>query len=632
MGKQLGGVMITLMLAGAFFPFEGVLSQTRERSTVSAQDMWNLADLYPSDAAWKQAKESLTARFDQVLQFKGKVASSAATLLACLEFNSAVSKEFGRLSSYAARKSDEDIHIAANLAMRQEMTQLATDYSSRASFIEPELVQMDKATIERYLVEEPRLAPYKMYLSDLQRRKAHKLSEKEERIMAEAGLMADGPYTIYGVFNNTEMPFPEATLTDGTKIKLDKTGYMRYRALPKREDRKIVFETFWPAFAKFKQTYGAQLYANVKTDMFNARTRGYGSCLESALDPYNIPTDVYRTLIRNVNDNLGSFHRYLALRKRMLGVDTLRYMDLYAPVVKGVDLQYTYSQAQKLVLEALKPLGKPYADAIRKAMNERWIDVYPTTGKCSSPSAYSTGDEYDVHPYILLNFNGLFNDVSTLAHELGHSMHSYFSNKTQPFPTANYSTFVAEVASTFNEALLIDKMLKEIRDDDVRLSLLMEYLDNIKGTVFRQTQFAEYELAIHEMAEKGRPLTGDVLTQIYGDILKKYYGHDKGLCRIDDYVNVEWAYIPHFYYNFYVYQYSTSFTASTALSEKVLTGEKGAVEKYLQFLSSGGSDYPIEILKKAGVDMTTPDPFQKTMQAMNRTMDEIEKILKKKGM
>ncbi|HEX9935299.1 MAG TPA: M3 family oligoendopeptidase, partial [bacterium] len=342
--------------------------------------------------------------------------------------------------------------------------------------------------------------------------------------------------------------------------------------------------------------------------------------------------DVYRTLIRNVNDNLGSFHRYLALRKRMLGVDTLRYMDLYAPVVKGVDLQYTYSQAQKLVLEALKPLGKPYADAIRKAMNERWIDVYPTTGKCSSPSAYSTGDEYDVHPYILLNFNGLFNDVSTLAHELGHSMHSYFSNKTQPFPTANYSTFVAEVASTFNEALLIDKMLKEIRDDDVRLSLLMEYLDNIKGTVFRQTQFAEYELAIHEMAEKGRPLTGDVLTQIYGDILKKYYGHDKGLCRIDDYVNVEWAYIPHFYYNFYVYQYSTSFTASTALSEKVLTGEKGAVEKYLQFLSSGGSDYPIEILKKAGVDMTTPDPFQKTMQAMNRTMDEIEKILKKKGM
>jgi oligoendopeptidase F len=630
MCQKLGGLMLMLTLSAAFFQAETVMSQSRERSLVPVQDTWNLGDLYPTDAAWRQAKENLVGRFDQVLQFKGKAASSASTLLACLDFNSNLSKEFGRLRSYASMKSDEDVRMAANLAMTQEVSQIGTDYSSKASFIEPELVRMDKATIEKYIAEEPKLAPYKMYLFDLQRRKAHMLSEKEEKIMAESRLMADGPYTINSVFSNAELPYPQATLTDGTAIKLDQAGYTRYRALPKREDRKIVFETFWPAIAKFKQTFGAQLYANVKTDMFNARTRGYASCLESALDPGNIPVEVYRALVRNVNANLGSFHRYLALRKRMLGVDTLRYFDLYSPVVKGVDLQYDYAQSNKLILEALKPLGKPYTEVVKKAMAERWVDVYPTTGKRSG--AYSNGSAYDVHPYILLNYNGLFDDVSTLAHELGHTMHSYFSNKAQPFPTSDYSIFVAEVASTFNEALLIDKMLKDIKDDDVRLSLLMEYLDNIKGTVFRQTQFAEYELAIHEKAEKGEPLTGDVLTQVYGDIVRRYYGHDKGVCRIDDYIDVEWAYIPHFYYNFYVYQYSTSFTASTALSEKVLAGEKGAVEKYLQFLSDGGSDYPIEILKKAGVDMTSAEPFQKTMQAMNRTMDEIDKILKKKGM
>jgi oligoendopeptidase F len=629
MCKQSGGLMLMLMFSAAFFKADNVQSQSRERSTVSVQDTWNLADLYPSDAAWKQAKDGMVGRFDQILQFKGRVASSASTLLACLQFNADLSREFGRLRNYASMKSDEDVRIAANLAMQQEVSQIATDYSSKSSFIEPELVQMDKATIGKYLAEEPKLAPYQMYLFDIQRRKAHMLSEKEEKIMAESQLMADGPYTINSVFSNAEMPYPRATLTDGTVVKLDQAGYSRYRALAKREDRKIVFETFWPVFAQFKQTFGTQLYANVKTDMFNARTRGYASCLESALDPGNIPVEVYRSLIRNINDNLGSFHRYLNLRKRMLGVDTLRYFDLYSPVVKGVDLKYDYAQAEKLIVDAFKPLGKPYTDVVKKSIAERWIDVYPTTGKRSG--AYSSDGAYDVHPYILLNYNGLFDDVSTLAHELGHTMHSYFSNKTQPYPTADYSIFVAEVASTFNEALLIDKMLKDIKDDDIRLSLLMEYLDGIKGTVFRQTQFAEYELAIHEKAEKGEPLTGDVLTQMYGDILKKYYGHDKNVCHIDDYVNVEWAYIPHFYYNFYVYQYSTSFTASTALSEKVLAGEKGSVDRYLQFLSGGGSDYPIEILKKAGVDMTTADPFRKTMQAMNRTMDEIEKILKKKG-
>jgi len=313
----------------------------------------------------------------------------------------------------------------------------------------------------------------------------------------------------------------------------------------------------------------------------------------------------------------------------MLGVETLKYSDVYAPVVKGIDLKYTFDEAKKLVLDSVKPLGSSYGRVAAKAFKERWIDVYPTPGKRAG--AYSSGSAYDVHPYILLNYNGQYDDVSTLAHELGHTMHSYYSNKTQPYPTADYSIFVAEVASTFNEALLIDKMLKEIKDDDTRLSLLMNYLDGIKGTVFRQTQFAEFELRIHEKAERGEPLTGDVLSELYGEILKKYYGHDKGICHIDDLYTVEWAYVPHFYYNFYVYQYSTSFTASIALAEKVLGKEKGAVGKYIEFISSGGSDYPIELLKKAGVDMTGAEPFNKTMTAMNRTMDEIEAILDKKG-
>jgi len=298
-------------------------------------------------------------------------------------------------------------------------------------------------------------------------------------------------------------------------------------------------------------------------------------------------------------------------------------------VVKGVDLKYTFDEAKELVLDSVKPLGSSYGRVVEKAFKERWIDVYPTPGKRAG--GYSNGSAYDVHPYILLNYNGQYDDVSTLAHELGHTMHSYYSNKTQPYPTADYSIFVAEVASTFNEALLIHKMLEEIKDDDTRLSLLMNYLDGIKGTVFRQTQFAEFELRIHEKAERGEPLTGDVLNDIYGEILKKYYGHDKGVCHIDDLYVVEWAYVPHFYYNFYVYQYSTSFTASTALAEKVLGKEKGAVGKYIEFISSGGSDYPIELLKKAGVDMTGAEPFNKTMTAMNRTMDEIEAILEKKG-
>lgn len=367
----------------------------------------------------------------------------------------------------------------------------------------------------------------------------------------------------------------------------------------------------------------------MKKDMFQAKARNYASSLESALYPNNIPVEVYHSLVDNVHKNLSAFQRYLRIKKRMLGVDTLKYLDLYAPVVKDVDLKYTYDEATKIVLEALKPLGKDYVATIRKAIDERWVDVYPTPGKQSG--AFSNGSNYDGHPYVFLNYTDLYGDVSTLAHELGHSMQSYLSNRKQPYPLASYQIFVAEVASTFNEVLLFNYMIKNVTNDDVKLSLLMNWLDGFKGTLFRQTQFADFELKIHEAAEKGLPLTGDTFSRMYLDMVKEYYGADQGICKIDKYIEMEWAFIPHFYYNFYVYQYSTSFTASIALAEKVMSGDSNALKRYIDFLSAGGSKYPIDLLKDAGVDMTTSAPFDKAIESMNKVMDEIEKILDKKG-
>lgn len=619
-------IVLTVLLP---FLQANVAVYARDRSEIPAKETWNLEDLYPSDEAWNDSKEKLVEQFDDVLAYKGKLAGSPSLLLECLNFNSNLGKEFSRLHSYSAMKADEDTRNSKYLAMRQETEQLATDYGSKASFIEPELAKMDKAQIDAFIAKKPGLKIYKMYLYDIQRTKAHTLSEKEEKILAETGLIAGAPASIYSILSNAELPYPTVELSDGTAAELTKAGYARHRASPNRVDRELVFGAFWNVFNDFRRTFGVQLYSNVKKDMFYARTRGYGSSLESALDRNNIPTDVYMALIENVNKNLDSFHRYLKLKKRMLGVATLKYSDVYAPVVEGIDLKYSYDEAKALVIDAAEPLGRSYVRVVEKALDNRWVDVHATPGKRAG--AYSNGSAYDVHPYVLLNYNGQYDDVSTLAHELGHAMHSYHSNKEQPYATADYSIFVAEVASTFYEALLIDKMLKEIKEDDVRLSLLMNYLDGIKGTVFRQTQFAEFELLIHEKAEKGEPLTGDIFSELYGDILRKYYGHDKGVCHIDDLYAVEWAYIPHFYYNFYVYQYSTSFTASTALSENVLSKKKGAVKKYIEFISAGGSKYPIDLLRDAGVDMTKAEPFDKTMVVMNRTMDEIEAILEKKG-
>ncbi len=361
-----------------------------------------------------------------------------------------------------------------------------------------------------------------------------------------------------------------------------------------------------------------------------AKERKYESALQYSLDASNIPVSVYHRLIDGIDKNLPAFHRYLKLRQRILKLDQLHYYDLYAPLVSSVNLSYTPEEAQKMVLAAVAPLGTEYTSVVQRAYDNRWIDLFPNDGKRSG--AYSEGGAYDIHPYMLINYNGKYTDVSTLAHEMGHTMQSYFSNKNQPYPLANYPIFVAEVASTFNENLLINYMLKNIKDDDARLSLLGNYLENIKGTVFRQAQFAEFELRMHEMAAKGQPVTGAALAKLYLDITRKYYGHDQKVCIVDDYIANEWSYIPHFYRDFYVYQYSTSFTASLALSEKVQSGDPAATRRYLAFLSAGGSKYPIDLLKDAGVDMTTDEPLDLTVRAMNRVMDEIDAILARRKM
>ncbi|HUL44131.1 MAG TPA: oligoendopeptidase F [Bacteroidota bacterium] len=618
---------LLLCLVVLVFGGQLMFSQERDRSKVPDRYKWNLAEIYPTDDAWKQAKEKFLADLPSIEKYKGTLSSSSQSLLGCLELVNDLAKDYSRLAVYASMSSDQDTRDSKYLAMQQEMTQIGSTFAAKASYIEPEILKIDRTTIDGFVQSEPKLGIYKHYLDDIVRRKAHTRSEGEEKIIADAGLMADGPGNIFGVFSDADFPYADITLSDGKTMKLDKPTFSLLRPSTNREDRKKAFEVFFNRLDDYRRTFGTQLYAEVKKDMFYMQARDYKSSVETALDGPNIPVQVYQSLVDNVNRNLPTFYRYLNLRKRILGLDTLHYYDLYAPLVAGVDLKYTIDEAEKHVLAALKPLGNDYVSVVKKALSERWVDYYPTTGKRAG--AYSNGGAYDVHPYMLLNYNGKYDDVSTLAHEMGHTMHSYYSNKNQPYVNSQYATFVAEVASTFNEALLIDYMLKQIKDDKVRLSLLGNYLEGIKGTVFRQTQFAEFELKIHELAEKGESLTGDKLDEVYYDITKKYYGSDKGICIVDDNVKSEWAYIPHFYYDFYVFQYATSFTASAALSEKVLSGDEAARDRYLKFISSGSSDYPIELLKNAGVDMTTSAPFDLTMKKMNRVMDEMEEILTK---
>ena len=618
---------VILLMAITLFFVTNSFSQ-KSRTEIPETATWDLTGLYPSDEAWREALNTLSPKLDEVDKFKGTLTQSASKLLQALQYNSELSKEAIKLYIYSSMHSDLDTRDMKYSGMEKELQQLFSTYGAKAAFVQPEILSAQWETIDGFIKAEPKLEDYRMGLEDMFRTKKHTLSEPEERIMALSGMVTSVPQSVYGTFSDAEMPKPEVLLSNGEKVKVGTSEYSRYRASGNRDDREKVFKAYWDNWANYKASYGEMLYGNVKTNMFQAKARHYESALEAALYPDNIPVEIYHSLVDNVNKSLPAFHRYLKIKKRMMGVDTLKYLDLYAPVVKDVDLKYTYEEAAKIIVESLKPLGDEYVSTVKKAITERWIDVYPTEGKRSG--AYSNGAHYEGHPYILLNYNDLYNDVSTLTHELGHTMHSYFSNNKQPYPNARYATFVAEVASTFNEVLLFNHILGTVTDDDVKLSILMNWLDNFKGTLFRQTQFAEFELKIHEEAEQGKPLTGDRFASIYKEIVNKYYGHDQGICHVDDYIHMEWAFIPHFYNSFYVFQYSTSFTASISLAEKVMNGGPEALKSYMEFLSAGGSDYPVELLKKAGVDMNSSEPFEKTTASMNKVMDEIEKILDKK--
>ncbi len=622
-------IRIAALLAALALAVASVPALATERSEIPDQYKWKTSDLYPTEDAWYQAKDDIAAHIPKMAAYQGRLGASATELADALETFMGLSQDLARLRIYASFRKDEDARLGKPREMNQIAQQLSVEFGTAVSYVRPEILAAGGDKVRGFLGREKRLAPFRPWLEDLLRWEPHTLSAAEEKVASEARIMAGGPSAAYYTFKNADMPYPEITLSNGEKVRLDDAAYTQYRALPDRADREKVFRAFWARHGEYERTLGTTLDNEVKTHIFDKNVHKFGSSLEASLFESNLPTSVYTQLVADVHKNLPTLHRYLRLRQRMMGVDTLRYSDLYAPIIKEVDLKYTPEQAQELVLAALAPLGTDYVGTLRNGFQSGWVDWLPSTGKQSG--AYSEG-VYGVHPFQLQNFTGLYEEVSTLAHESGHSMHSYLSDRTQPYASHDYTTFVAEVASTLNENLLLHYMLDRTRDRDTRLFLLGSYLDNLRLTLFRQVLFAEFELKIHELAEKGEPLTGERLSVIYLGLLKDYYGDAQNVCRIDDLYGAEWAYIQHFYMNFYVFQYATSITASAEIAAQMRAEKKATKTRdaYLAMLSMGSSRYPIDELKSVGVDMTTSAPFDAAMREMNAVMDEMERLTAKK--
>jgi oligoendopeptidase F len=619
--------MLSLLALAA--PATPAAAAAKDRSQIPEKYRWNLSDLFADEAAWKASRDALAKRIPELARFRGTLGESPASMFAALDAIWKAQLDLERLYVYASSRADEDTRAPGPLELRQSAEQLSVDIGSATSWLQPEILALDPQTVRGFLAADRRLEPWRFFLDDTLRMRPHTLSEAEERVVADAGDLSGAGSTIYGLLANADLPWPTVKLSDGEEVRLDQSAYALHRQSRVAADRDRVFQAFFGALKGYERTIGASLFATVKAQSFTRKVRRYESNLEAALFPNAIPTAVYRQLVADVRRSLPTFHRYLALKKRMLGVEQLRYQDLYVPMVASVDLRFDPDEARAITLAAVAPLGKKYVEGLRRGFESGWTDYLPSTGKRSG--AYSTG-VYGVHPFQLLNFNGRYEDLSTLAHESGHSMHTALSYEAQPYPTSGYAIFVAEVASTLNENLLLHHMLGRTKDEATRLALLGSYLDGVKGTLFRQTQFADFELAMHEKAERGETLTGENLSRLYLDTVRAYYGHDRGVCQVDDLLAIEWAFIPHFQRPFYVYQYATSFVASTALArvirEEAAAG-KGSAKRdaYLRMLSAGGSKYPVDLLREAGVDMTTSKPFDATVAEMNATMDEMEKIL-----
>ena len=615
-------VLFSLTIITSTFP------QAPERKDVPDKYKWNLADMYKDISDWHADIKKVELKINEFTSYKSKLSKNSKTLLDALNTYFEMLKTFYKASTYAENLSNEDVNISENQALTQKLSAVGTKFGEASAFLQPEILSIPKEKIDKFLKEQPQLEQYSMFIDNIQRLRSHTLSEAEEKILASFGLIAGNQSTVYSIFNDSEKPTAKVTLSDGSTVDLSSSEYTRVRSVNNRDDRKKVFEKFFNSYGDFKNTLGANLAGKVKKDWVFAKDRKYKSSLEASLNSDNLPTEVYTTLINQINKNLPTLYRFLDLKKRMLGVDTLHYYDLYTPLVKEVDMKFTIEQGEQLILDALKPLKSDYLATVKKAFDDRWIDFIPTAGKRSG--AYSTGGAYEVHPYILTNWNDDYESVSTLAHELGHTMHSYYSNTTQPFAKSDYATFVAEIASTTNETLLNNYMVEHAKSDEEKLYLLGSYLDLLRTTIFRQTSFAEFELEIHKRIEEGQSLTGEDICKIYYDIVKKYYGNDSGHCVVDPYIQYEWAYIPHFLgYSYYVFQYSTSLIYATAFAEKIISEGTTAVDNYYKILKGGGSKYAVDLIKDAGIDPLSSEAFDLTMKKMNKVMDEIEEILNK---
>ncbi len=598
-------------------------SSLPSRKEIEEKYKWNLSDIYKSDEDWENDFKWVSSRLPEYSKYIGKLSKDADTLYACLKFDEETGIKLERLHLYSMLSHDGDMSVTKYQAMDDRVNSLYTQVSTASSFIRPELMKIPEDKLLQIISSRPELKIYEHFIKNLIRSKAHTLDEEQEKLLSLAGETVQASYNTFSIFTNADLTFPTLKDERGNDVRMTHGRYYAAMYSKDRKFRERAFNAYYKPYEDFKNTFSSLLSGNIKSKIFTSRARKYNSVREGSLEENNIPISVYDNLVDTANENLAPLHKWASLKKRLLKIDELHPYDVYVSLFnQAKSKKYSYEEAMDIVIDAMKPLGDDYINSLCKAFNDRWIDVFETQAKRNG--AYSSGTTFGVHPYLLLNWNGLLNDVFTLAHELGHNMHSYYTGQNQPYPYANYSIFVAEVASTFNESLLLNHLIKNTTDEKEKLFLLEKYLNNITATFYRQVMFAEYEMKIYNMAESGEALTSDNLSQLYVDIYKKYWGPEM---VITDNKKYTWARIPHFYYNFYVYQYATGFAASETLSEKVLNEGKTAVDKYLNFLKSGSSDYSINLLAAAGVDMNSPLPVIAATKKMNKIIDEIEKII-----
>jgi oligoendopeptidase F len=592
------------------------------RSEIAVEDTWRLEDIFATDEVWEKEFQEVKALIPNMKNYEGKLGESANTLYEAFQKQDHLLERISKLYTYAHMRYDQDTTNSLYQGYDDRIKNLYSQAASGLAYIVPEILSIDESKIKAFLNEKEELKLYEHALDEINLQRPHVLTAKEEALLAEASEIMGSASNTFGMLNNADLTFPTIKDEEGNEVEVT---HGRYGRLLENEDQRVrhdAFKAVYDTYGKFQNTFASTLSANVKKDNFNARIRNYSSARHAALANNNIPESVYDNLVNTVNDNLHLLQRYVKLRKKVLGVEELHMYDLYTPLVKDVKMEVTYNEAKDYILKGLTPLGEDYINVLKEGFENRWVDVHENKGKRSG--AYSSGT-YGTNPYILMNWQDNVNNLFTLAHEFGHSVHSYYTRKTQPYPYGNYSIFVAEVASTCNEALLNDYLLKTIDDEQKRIYLLNHYLDGFRGTVFRQTMFAEYEHQIHQKAQNNEALTAASLTEMYYELNKKYFGG--GDVIIDEQIGLEWARIPHFYYNYYVYQYATGFSAATALSKQILEEGEPAVKRYLEFLSAGSSDYPIEVLKKAGVDMTSSQPIVDACKVFEQKLNELEILL-----